>query len=38
MMKLLAILVVVFVVGIYSFVQSGIFNVSATVKDAPIVT
>jgi mono/diheme cytochrome c family protein len=37
-MKLLALLTVVCLVGVYSFVQSGIFNVAATVKDGPLIT
>ena len=37
-MKLISLLIVVCLVGVYGFVQSGIFNVAATVKDAPIIT
>ena len=36
--KLLTILIVVFFVGIYGFVHSGIFNVAATNKDGPLIT
>jgi len=37
-MKLLTILIVVCLVIVYGFVQSGIFNVAATVKDGPLIT
>ena len=38
LLKRLVILILICFVGVYGFVQFGIFNVSATVKDAPIVT
>jgi mono/diheme cytochrome c family protein len=38
LLKRLAILITIFLVGVYSFVQSGIFNVAATVKDNPLIS
>jgi len=35
-LKLLALLIVIGLVGLYGFVQSGIFNVSAIVEDGPV--
>ncbi len=37
-LKRLAILITICLVGIYGFVQSGIFNVAATVEDGPVIT
>jgi len=38
LLKHLAILTTICLVGVYGFVQSGIFNVAATVKDGPLIT
>jgi len=38
MIKLLTISIVVCLVGVYGFIQSGIYNVAATVKDGPLIT
>jgi mono/diheme cytochrome c family protein len=38
MIRLLTILIVVCLVGVYGFVQSGVYNVAATVEDGPLVT
>ena len=38
LLKRLAILVMICSVGVYGFVQSGIFNVAATIKDGPVIS
>ena len=37
-LKLLTLLIVIGLVSVYGFVQSGIFNVSATINDGPVLT
>ena len=38
LLKRLTVLVMICLVSVYGFIQSGIFNVAATVNDAPIIT
>ena len=37
-LKILAMLITICLIGIYAFIQSGIFNVAATVEEGPIIT
>jgi len=38
LLKRLAMLTAICLIGVYGFVQSGIFNVAATIKDGPVIT